>query len=109
MYLRLLQIVALASSATVLAAQTPQAQKPARTLVRAGRLLDVRTGREFDAQTIVVVGDRILAIAPTASTPVQPGDRELDLRSSTVLPGLIDCHTHLTMGRPISILTLSFR
>ena len=98
MYLRMLQITILASSTLVLAAQTPPAAKPTRTLVRAGHLLDVHTGRELDAQTIIVMGDRIAAIAPTASTPLQPGDRELDLRSSTVLPGLIDCHTHLTMA-----------
>jgi imidazolonepropionase-like amidohydrolase len=69
-----------------------------RILIRAGHLVNVRTGQEPADQTIVVTGDRIAAIAPTASTPVQPGDREIDLRSMTVLPGLIDVHTHLTFG-----------
>ena len=97
MYLRLLQLAGFAAALAVASvfAQTPA--RPTRTLIRAGHLLDVHTGRELDAQTIIVTGDRITAIAPTASTPAQPGDRELDLRSSTVLPGLIDCHTHLTM------------
>jgi len=69
-----------------------------RTLVRAGHLLDVKTGKLLDAQTIVVAGDTIQSIAPTASTPAQPSDTVVDLGSLTVLPGLIDVHTHLTMN-----------
>ena len=69
-----------------------------RTLIRAGHLLDVRTGAEPAGQTIIVVGDRIKAIAPTAQTPARPGDREVDLTKYTVLPGLMDVHTHLTMA-----------
>ncbi len=72
------------------------AQTPTRTLVRAGHILDVKTGAEPAAQTIIVTGDRITAIAPTASTPKQPGDTEIDLTRYTVMPGLIDVHTHLT-------------
>ncbi len=75
-----------------------QAQTPARTLIRAGQILDVHTGRESPSQTIIVTGDRIVAIAPTASTPAGPGDQEIDLRRMTVLPGLMDVHTHLTMA-----------
>jgi imidazolonepropionase-like amidohydrolase len=74
------------------------AQTPARTLVRTGHLLDVKTGSEPAAQTIIVTGDRITAIAPTASTPKQSGDIEIDLTKYTVMPGLIDVHTHLTMA-----------
>src|SRR5579863_4949320 len=75
-----------------------QSSAPAtRTLVRAGHLLDVRTGKTLDAQTIVVSGDRITAIAATSATPAQPGDKVIDLGGMTVLPGLIDVHTHLTM------------
>lgn len=72
-------------------------QTATRTLLRAGKILDVHTGKEATGQTIIVTGDRITAIAPTASTPVQPGDREIDLTRDTLLPGLIDVHTHLTM------------
>jgi imidazolonepropionase-like amidohydrolase len=73
------------------------AQQPTRTLIRTGHLLDVKTGAEPAAQTIIVTGDRITAIAPTASTPKQSGDTEIDLTKYTVMPGLIDVHTHLTM------------
>ncbi len=71
-------------------------QQPARILLRAGHVIDVHTGKESADQTIVVVGDKITAIAATASTPAQAGDQEVDLRSLTVLPGMIDVHTHLT-------------
>lgn len=69
-----------------------------RTLIRAGHVLNVRTGQEPADQTIVVSGDRIAAIGATASMPAEAGDREIDLRTMTVLPGLIDVHTHLTFG-----------
>ena len=76
------------------------AQKPAanRTLVRAGHLLDVKTGKLFDSQTIVVVGETIQSISPTAQVQPQAADTVVDLGGMTVLPGLIDVHTHLTMN-----------
>ncbi|WP_263352789.1 amidohydrolase family protein [Acidicapsa acidisoli] len=70
-----------------------------RTLIRAGHLLDVHTGKLLDSQTIIVTGDRITAISSTASTPASTGDTVIDLGSLTVLPGLIDVHTHIT-GNP---------
>jgi imidazolonepropionase-like amidohydrolase len=88
----LLQIAAVSSIA-----QT-QTETQTRTLIRTGHLLDVHTGNEPTGQTIIVTGDRITAIAPTASTPAQPGDVEIDLTKYTVMPGLIDVHTHLTMA-----------
>jgi imidazolonepropionase-like amidohydrolase len=73
-----------------------KAQQPQRTLLRAGHVIDVHTGNEAADQTIIVTGDKITAIAATASTPAQAGDKEIDLRRLTVLPGMIDAHTHLT-------------
>lgn len=67
-----------------------------RTLLRTGHLLDVKTGAEPTAQTIIITGDKITAIAPTATTPKLPGDKEIDLTRYTAMPGLIDVHTHLT-------------
>jgi len=95
--LRRFGLVALVAACTIsLVAQQPQT--PGRTLVRAGHLLDVKTGKVADAQTIVVVGDTIQAIEPSASVTAQPGDKVVDLGNLTVLPGLIDVHTHLTMN-----------
>jgi imidazolonepropionase-like amidohydrolase len=69
----------------------------ARILIRAGVILDTHSGKETADQTIIVTGGLISAIAATADTPRQATDREIDLRGMTVLPGLIDVHTHLTM------------
>jgi imidazolonepropionase-like amidohydrolase len=86
----------------VVAATTTQAQQETRagkrTLIRAGHILDVKTGKLSDAQTIVVVGDSIQSIAPSSSTSPQSGDEVIDLGNMTLLPGLIDVHTHLTMN-----------
>ena len=79
-------------------AQPTYKPSASRTLLRAGHVLDVHTGKETPAETIIVQGDHIIAIAPTASTPANPGDRVVDLTSYTLLPGLIDVHTHLTMA-----------
>ena len=89
----------LLAAALVLFASSLMGQAPAgRTLVRAGHVLDVHTGKEAAGMTIVVVAERITAITPTSSTPAGAGDKEIDLGGMTVLPGLIDVHTHLTMA-----------
>jgi imidazolonepropionase-like amidohydrolase len=90
------RVLCTALSLSFLSALPLLAQAPSRILIRAGRILDVHTGNEAADQTIIVTGDRITAIASTASTPKQAGDEEIDLHSLTVLPGLIDVHTHLT-------------
>ena len=88
--------LALLLAASVVTVSAQPAPMPVRTLVRAGYLLDVKTGKVLDAQTVVVVGDSIQSIAPNAQVPAQPGDTVVDLGGLTVLPGLIDVHTHLT-------------
>lgn len=95
---RLLGWFAFALFPTCLFAQPTYTPAAPRTLLRAGHVLDVHTGKEAAAQTIVVEGDHIVAITPTGSTPAKTGDREVDLTGYTLLPGLIDVHTHLTMA-----------
>lgn len=66
----------------------------AKTLyVETGRLLDVRAGKVLTGQCIVITYDRINAVEPCGSTP--EGAERLDWSAYTVLPGLIDLHTHL--------------
>jgi imidazolonepropionase-like amidohydrolase len=63
--------------------------------VRAGRLFDVESGRLLEDQVIVIRGDRISEVGPATRVPIPPGAEVIDLRHATVLPGLIDAHTHL--------------
>ena len=89
-------LLLVSAATTTQAQQEPRAGK--RTLIRAGHVLDVKTGNLSDAQTIIVVGDSIQSIAPSSSTSPQSGDEVIDLANMTVLPGLMDVHTHLTMN-----------
>jgi imidazolonepropionase-like amidohydrolase len=84
---------------TLLPAAAPAQSPPHQTvLIRAGRLVDVRAGRMLTDQAIRIEGDRIQEVGPAASLAAHapPGARVIDLSQATVLPGLIDCHTHLT-------------
>jgi imidazolonepropionase-like amidohydrolase len=90
--------LSLAMIATLTLFATAQDAGGKRTLIKAGHVLDVKTGKIADAQTIVVVGDTIQSIAPSASVAAQPEDTVVDLGRMTVMPGLIDVHTHLTMN-----------
>jgi imidazolonepropionase-like amidohydrolase len=74
-------------------AQTPS---PKRTIVRAGRVLDVRTGQMRANQAIVIEGEKIAQIVASSEVKAAAGDATIDLPDATLLPGLIDAHTHLT-------------
>src|SRR5271156_2170760 len=84
----------------VCGAQTPKVSPPAVIAIHAGKILDVRTGNYLTDQIIWIEGDRIKAIGKAADIQNQlpAGAKMIDLSDSTVLPGLIDCHVHLTMG-----------
>src|SRR5436190_462831 len=75
---------------------TAGAQAPKRMVIRAGRVLNVRTGELRANQAMVIEGDKIAQIAPSGEVAAAPGDTTIDLPNATLLPGLIDMHTHLT-------------
>jgi len=68
------------------------APAPKRTVIRAGRMLDVRTGRMVQNPEIVIEGDRIVSVGAATAANAQA----INLPNLTLLPGLIDAHTHLT-------------
>ena len=67
--------------------------------VHAGKLLDTKTGQMLTKQVIVLTGDRITEVGPEGKVKIPPGAQAIDLRQSTVLPGLIDAHTHMFNNR----------
>jgi imidazolonepropionase-like amidohydrolase len=71
-------------------------------LLKAGRVLDVKTGHYLEAASILIEGDRIKDVGRVADLEARApkGTKVLDLGSATVLPGLIDCHTHLMARIP---------
>jgi imidazolonepropionase-like amidohydrolase len=86
-------LIALAAMAITANAQAPV---PKRTVIRAGRVLNVRTGELKANQALVIEADKIVKIAPSSEVTAAAGDTTIDLPDATVLPGLIDMHTHLT-------------
>jgi imidazolonepropionase-like amidohydrolase len=79
-------------------AQQSTSAASADVAIRAGKVLDVRTGKYAANQIIWIQGERIKAIGNAAELERQipAGAKTIDLSRFTVLPGLIDCHTHLT-------------
>ncbi len=67
-------------------------------LIKAARVVDVRQGRVIEGQAILVEADRIEEVGPLDSLRSHaPRDAEVvELGKTTLLPGLIDCHDHLT-------------
>jgi imidazolonepropionase-like amidohydrolase len=80
----------------------PDSKASPVALVKAGRILDVKTGHYVENADILIDGDRITEIGPAAEvqTHVPKGATVIDLSSATVLPGLMDCHTHLLARIP---------
>ena len=77
-------------------AQSSSAPASRRVVIRPGHLLDVKTGNMLTGQAIVIEGDKIVSVGPMADAKSEAGAETIDLPNATVLPGLIDAHTHLT-------------
>jgi imidazolonepropionase-like amidohydrolase len=65
------------------------------TLVKAARLLDPRTGNVLAPAAVLIEGDKIKQVGSSSLIGVPPGAKIIDLGAATLLPGLIDGHTHL--------------
>ena len=66
-------------------------------------LFDSERGVVVPAQTVIVRGDRIVAVGPAASTPVPDGATVIDATGKTVMPGMWEMHTHLQVANQSSM------
>jgi imidazolonepropionase-like amidohydrolase len=68
---------------------------PGTVAIRAGQLFDSKTGQMLSRQIVVLQGERIAEVGPEAQIKIPAGAQVIDLSQATVLPGLIDAHTHM--------------
>lgn len=85
-------LIVLCLFALSLCGAAQQKPAPAVTVIHAGHLLDVKTGRTLNDVWVVIEGDKITR----AGTEAVPAANIIELPNATLLPGLIDAHTHLT-------------
>jgi imidazolonepropionase-like amidohydrolase len=90
---RLFVAVVLALVSAPLAAQKAPG-KPTLALV-GGQVVDGYEGKPIEDGVVLIAGDRILAVGPSAEITVPPGTPVIDTRGMTVMPGLADMHVHL--------------
>jgi imidazolonepropionase-like amidohydrolase len=69
-------------------------QVPHNVVIHAGHVLDVKTGKMLSDQTVVIVDGKIASMGDAAKAPADA--MRIELPNATILPGLIDAHTHLT-------------
>jgi imidazolonepropionase-like amidohydrolase len=101
MKIQLLTTIALSTLSAPLPAQQPPPAAPKPIIIKAGRLLDVHKGTYLQNAAIWIDGDKIKEVGPAAEIQAKaPRDSGLiDLGSLTILPGLIDCHTHIMASK----------
>jgi len=67
--------------------------------IRAGRLFDSKTGQMLAKQVVILSGERIADVGPEGQVKIPTGAQVINLSQATVLPGLIDAHTHMFDAR----------
>jgi imidazolonepropionase-like amidohydrolase len=83
------------------------AQAPHHLAVHAGHLLDVKSGKTLNDQTLVVEDGKIVSSGASAEAKIPNDAVRIELPNATVLPGFIDAHTHLTMDPKFGYETLA--
>jgi imidazolonepropionase-like amidohydrolase len=87
-------VFALLMMATAVQLAGQQATKS--VVIHAGHVLDVKTGKLLSDQTLVIEDGKIVSVGDSAATKAPADALRIELPNATVLPGLIDAHTHLT-------------
>ena len=85
---------------------TLKCPEAARTIaVRAGKLFDSNAGKMLTNQVVLITGERISEVGPAAQVRIPAGAQVIDLSRETVLPGLIDAHSHIfNEPKPLSLI-----
>jgi imidazolonepropionase-like amidohydrolase len=100
-----LTVLGLPYPGTAQTIDTTSAQR--RIAIRAARLIDGRGGSPLLNPVVIIDSTRVTAVG--ARLPIPSGATVIDLGNATILPGLIDCHTHVTAGDPGDYYTSLFR
>jgi len=94
---KLAMVVVVAFVAVIWAAQARAQSVVPITLVKAGRLLDPRTGNVISPAAVLIEGNKIKRVGPLSQIGAPADAKTVDLGDATLLPGLIDSHTHLLL------------
>jgi len=87
-------------SSTIVHARQSSPPVPKRIAIRAGRLIDGKSEAPIANALILIEGDKIVSVTPGGSAPA--GVELIDLSKATVLPGLVDAHTHVLLQGDIT-------
>jgi imidazolonepropionase-like amidohydrolase len=77
-------------------------------LVKAGVLIDGTGGAAARGVDVLITGREIVSVGPRGSVKIPPGAVEIDASDGTLIPGLVDCHLHVTYSGHVGMQELEW-